>query len=396
MIFTKGKTECTPSEAGYDKNRLDVLNKHLWGLVEDGTLQCAAYCISRRGKVFAHGAVGYKTYKKDPKLPVSPTDIQYIASATKPFAGVAIMKLVEDGVTRLDVPVGEILPQFNQPPFNGINLFHLMTHTSGLHADGNCFPNSACYWDAMDKGYQAWKNDKSKKKEPFDWIKAALSVGVRMEPDREWAYCSFGITVLGEVIHKLTGIHSHKYIEDYICKPLGMKDTAFDLTPAMAKRYIIQRDYTEKYVSDILNGKSVSEGEPWAGIPEVSGGLKSTVWDMVRFMNMALYKGTFNGTRILGRKAAEKMTAIAIEKPDYCWGAGGSMRGHALGFDHRYNPPAFTFSEGTFMHEGAGHCSMYADPEEELAAAWIIPYSQDGWFPKAVWSTGNIIWSGLI
>ncbi|MCL2633719.1 MAG: beta-lactamase family protein [Oscillospiraceae bacterium] len=398
QLYTKGKTEVKPADVNYDESRLETLNNHFQKLIDDNEIYCATYCISRKGNVFAHGSIGYKSYKKDPKLLVSPTDIHYIASVTKVFTGVAIMKLVEDGITRLDIPVGEILPQFNSSPFNGINLFHLLTHTSGMHADGGCFPNAhnnEGYWHFIETAYHAYKNDKSKKKEAFDWISAALAHGVRMGAGQEWAYNSFGFCVLGEVIEKLTGIHSHKFIEDYICKPLKLKDTTFDLTPKAAERYIIHNERNEKFVKDVLDGKPIKDDKPWDVIPSTGGGMKSTVSDMNQFGNMVLYNGTFNNARILGRKAVQQMTDLAVKLPDYCWEAGGNIRQYAIGFDHR-NYEAFSFSPTTVMHEGYGACALYIDPEEELVASWIVPFTDcDNWCQKAMYSTVNVIWSGL-
>ena len=398
MLYTKGITECNPSDVDYDEDRLNTLNDHFQSLVEDKEIYGATYCLSRRGKVFAHGAVGYKTYKREESLPVSPTDVQYIASMTKLYAGVAITKLVEDGKLSLATMIGEVLPQFKNPPFDKINVFHLLTHTSGMHPDGGCFPNDhnqGGYWQFIGTAYEAWKNDKSKKKGKFDWISASLAYGVRTEPDKEWLYCSFGFSILGAVIEKLTGVNSHDYIMDNIVKPLGLKDTGFDVTPDMAKRYMIQNKWSEKLVEGILNGKPEKHGKPWESIPSLGGGMSSTVWDNVRFGNMILHDGTFDGVRILGRKAVEKITDFAIRKPTYCWGAGGVLRDYAIGFDHRTGIE-FSYSDSTVMHEGAGACALYIDPEEELVASWINPFvNQEVWCTKAMYNTINVIWSGL-
>ena len=206
MLYTQGKTEVNPGEVGYNEQRLEVLNKHLQGLIDDGEIQCATYCISRKGKVFAHGAIGKKSFRTDDSTPVQPDSVRFIASITKTFTAVAIMKLVEDGVTRLDTPMGEILPQFNTPPYNSITLFHLLTHTSGMHADSNCFESKyqTNYWKLIE---QAYKLHDSAKNGEFDWIAAALGTigsGLRVKPDTEWAYSSFGFTILGAVIEKLT------------------------------------------------------------------------------------------------------------------------------------------------------------------------------------------------
>jgi len=398
MLYTQGKTDCQPSEVDYNEQRLDVLNGHFQRLIDDGEIQCATYCLSRRGKIFAHGAVGKKSFRKEDDTPVQPDSVRWIASMTKTFTAVSIMKLVEDGVTRLDVPVGEILPHFNTPPFNAITLFHLLTHTSGLHGDPGCFENKyqATYWEHIGRAYALHKN----KDKEFDWLAAALGTigsGLRVKPDTEWAYCSFGFVVLGAVIEKLTGIHAHKYIEDNICKPLGMKDTSFDLTPDRAKRFIVTDKKMEKDMNDIINGtykpRWVAEK---LNIPRTGGGMDSTACDMIRFANMTLGGGTLDGVRILGRKAMEKMTSFSIHnKPNYCWGNNEPEKLYGIGFDMR-NGPAFTFSQNTYNHEGAGASAMYIDPQEELAAVWFVPFAKEGWWDRALFNVQNVIWSGLL
>jgi serine-type D-Ala-D-Ala carboxypeptidase len=399
MLYTQGKTDCKPSEVGYDESRIEAVNKHFRRLIDDGEIQCASYCVSRKGRIFMHGAVGKKSYKEDDTTPLSPDCVNFIASITKLFTAVSIMKLVEDGVTRLDVPVGEILPQFNTPPFNSVTLFQLLTHTSGMHSDDGCFENKyqSSYWKLIDDAYKLCDTDR---KSEFDWIAAALGTvgsGFRVKPDTEWAYCTFGFTILGAVIEKLTGISAHQYIEDNITKPLKMTDTGFDITLDMAKRFIISplKDDIEKRIDNVLNGKT--ESDPlWDKIPQTGGGLNSTPYDLVRFGNMMLSGGTLDGVRILGRKAVEKMTTLAIHnKPDYCWNANTPDRGFGVGFDMR-DGPAFTFSPGTFMHEGWGYSSLYMDPKEEMTAAWFVPFTRDEFFSRAQYNVQNVIWSGLI
>jgi len=398
MLYTQGKTDCEPGEVNYNEQRLDVLNKHFQRLIDDGEIQCATYCISRRGKIFAHGAVGKKSFRKEDDTPVQPDSVRWIASMTKPFTAIAIMKLVEDGATRLDVPVSEILPQFNTPPFNAITLFQLLTHTSGMHADPGCFENKyqITYWDHIEAAFDRHKQAKGE----FDWIAAALGTigcGLRAKPDTEWAYCSFAFSILGAVIEKLTGLHAHRYIEENICKPLGMKDTSFDLTPDRAKRFIVTDKEMEKDMNDIINGTYKPR---WIGeklnIPRTGGGLDSTAYDMIRFANMTLGGGTLNGVRILGRKAMEKMTTFAIHnKPNYCWGNNEPDKLYGVGFDMR-NGPAFTFSQNTYNHEGAGASAMYIDPQEDLAAVWFVPFAKEGWWARALFNVQNVIWSGLM
>jgi len=405
MLLTQGKTDCKPAEVGYDESRLDVLHKHFQRLIDDGELQCATYCLSRKGKVFAHGGVGKKSFREDDNTPVQPDSPRWIASITKSFTAVAVMKLVEDGLTRLDVPVGQILPQFDTPPFNGINLFHLLTHTSGLHADDGCFDNKyqTDYWKMI---HAAYKLHDFEKNGEFDWLAAALGTigsGLRAPIGSEWAYCSFGFTILGAVIEKLTGIHAHKFIEDEICKPLGMNDTVFweNLTPDMAKHYIITDEDGEKDMENIINGVIEDDDKNSPSnkynIPRTGGGLNGTAYDLVRFGNAMIYGGSFGGARILGRKAAEKMTTLSLKNVwNRCWNSADPDRKYGIGFDMRHDL-VFSFSQGTFFHEGAGACAFFADPKEEFVGAWIVPYARyDDWFPRPIYNTQLVAWSGLI
>lgn len=392
MLYTNGKIDVAPKEVGYNEARLDVLNSHFQKLIDRGEILCASYCLSLKGKVFANGAVGYRNYHKDESDPMLPDSIYRIASITKTFVAVAMMKLVEDGVTRLDWTVGDILPQFDSPPFNTITIWHLLTHTSGLHPDGGCFPNKheLNAWDLIERAYELHKPEDG----AFDWIAAALANGVREKVGQQWMYSSFGFVILGVIIEKLTGVTAHQYIEDNIVKPLGMHDTAFDLTPEMAKRFVIQNERRENWIKDVLSG----EDKPhplWDKIPSTGGGMSSTPRNLVTFGNMVLSGGTLNGTRILGRKCVEKMTTTAIRNiPNYCWGANEPDRGYGVGFDMRTGTQ-FTFSEGTYMHEGAGASSLYIDPKEALVAAWFVPFAKEGWFSEALFNAQNIIWSGL-
>ncbi|MDR0272372.1 MAG: beta-lactamase family protein [Clostridiales bacterium] len=396
MLFTQGKTEIAPSEAGYDESRLEVLNRHLQGIIDAGDIQCAMYCVSRHGKVFAHGSLGKKSYRAEDNSPALPDSVRYFASMSKTFVATAIMKMVEDGHTRLNVPVGEILPQFNTPPFNEINLLHLLTHSSGLHADPGCLPNKyqSNYWklisDAIDK------HDFEKDGE-FDWISASLAVigsGMRKRPGEEWAYCSYGYTILSAVVEKLTGMRYQEYVTENILKPIGMNDTCFDLTPELAKRAIVSNERMEQELNDIINGKSETDKWELAKIPEA--GMNGTAYDLVRFGNMFLSNGISNGNRVLGRKGVEKISAKQIhDLPNYSWGAGGVGRSYCAGFDLRTDQP-FICSDNTFSHEGAGYASIYIDPTEDMVAAWFVPFTEhDRWIVKSLYNVVNVIWSGL-
>ncbi|WP_379154015.1 serine hydrolase domain-containing protein [Paenibacillus sp. sgz5001063] len=396
MLYTQGVTDCSPAEVGYDASRIEVLNAHFQTLIDQKKVQAASYCVSRYGKTFMHGAIGPLSFREDQADPLLPTTVHNIASITKAVTSVAVAKLVEDGILRFDIPVGTILEPFNVDPFNKIDIYSLLTHTSGLFPDcADSIPYHKSYWEFIGEYFEKYSPEDG---DP-DWITAALSCGVNKKVGEEWQYCSFGFCILGEIIKKLTGITAEEYIEKHILKPLGMNDTVWELTPDLAKRAIIRNERYEKRLSDVINGSrpELSQEEKlWETVSKTGGGLASTPGDIMRFANMLLSMGTLDGTRIIGRKAVEKITTRTLYGvPDHCWGADNSDRSYGIGLDMRRGP-AFLYSSTSYLHEGAGACCMVIDPTEQLAAVWFVPFTGDNWYAEGLYNVTNIIWSGLI
>lgn len=384
------ETEMKPKDVNYEEGRIHTLNQFFEELIDKKKIISANYCMARDGKVFANNAVGKLSFREEDTREMQPDTIQRIASITKLFTSVAIWQLAEDGKLRVNQKVGEIIPEFNEKPFNEISIAQLLSHTSGLQPDGNCFENKyyITQWDfiAEAKG----KN----------WIAAALRSGLRRNPGEEWAYSSFGFVILGEIITRVSGEFAHDYIMEHIVKPCGLKDTGFDFDrKEVVTRTNIPHERREAFINEILEGTHKSEEDDsfWDKIPSTGGGLYSTAYDLCRFGIMLQQGGYIDGTRVIGRKAIEKMTALYTQPhiKDYCWNAGGPYRPFALGPDVRCTE-ASLYSQGTFFHEGAGGCDLIIDPVEKLVVAWFVPFVNDVWCPEPLYSAAAVMWSGLI
>ena len=402
-----GATDCRPEETGYDSSRLEVLHKHFDKLIDEGVINGAQYTIAHKGKIIANAAIGGGSFVDD-KVLMQPDQPFHLASLTKTFVAVAIMKLVEDGYIRLEQRMGEFLDAFAKPPFDGINIWHMLTHTSGLYPDGGCFPEVAPrnHWENVYKDFTLFLKDGGKV-DDFVWVAAGISGGLRRPVGTEWAYCSFGYAILGELIRKVSGVPAEEYIMNNIAKPLGMTDTGFpdvmeldELTEIIKKAYVRGERYQE-FKNIVLNEHRIPKSDDecdaiFDRIPKTAGGMTSTTRSLSIYGRMLLGKGTFKGTRILGRKALEKMTSHQLFNiPDRCWGANEPDRGYGIGFDMRKGLP-WTYSDGTYMHEGAGSCSMDCDPVEDLVAAWFVPWTDgETWNARGLYNVQNIIWSGL-
>lgn len=411
-------TDITPEMVGYDEQRIHVLDRLFEDLITKKQIISGNYCLARNGKIFANHAIGKLSFRKEDLRELKPDTIYQIASITKLFTTVAIWKLAEDGKLRVNQRVGEIIGEFEEKPFDEITIAHLLTHTSGLQADPGCFPNKYFLspWEAIIENAKKHKESKQERESKAEkenknatdrtdceqqksWIAAGLQSGMRKKAGEEWAYCSFGFVILGEIITRVSGEFAHDYIMEHIVKPCGLKDTGFHFNcKEKACRCNIPHEYAEKIILAISQGTYQEEEEDkiFHNIPNTEGGMYSTAYDLCRFGMMLEQKGIIDGTRIIGRKAVEKLSTLYTKSniKDFCWSAGGDYRAYGLGPDMRWNE-ASLYSKGTFFHEGAGGCCVIIDPVEHMVAAWFVPYVNGKWSSEAINNVPAVMWSGL-
>ncbi len=379
---TKGEVPYNPQEAGYEEERLEVLDGHFKKLIQQDILQSASYCLSRNNKIFAHRGIGFLNYKEEDSRPFLPDSVYGIYSITKMVTAIAVLQLVEDGIIRLDQPVGEILLEFKDEPFNKIQVWHLLTHTSGLYCDDGCKPDK--YHESVS----------SIMKSP-QWIDKLLSKGLSNEPGKEWAYCSLGYNVLGEIITRSTGIFVHDYINERVLKPCDMQDTHWDYTTKYKDRYNSRFEWTDHCIS----GADEVQEELEKPVPRTWNGLLSTDEDLVKFGLMLLNYGKYNNRHVLGRKAVEALKRIQTppDVKNYCWGANGTDNPYGLGPAVQVETNRSQLvTPGTINHEGWGTCCLMIDYEEKFVALWSAQFVGDNWNMLPLRNVASILWSGII
>jgi CubicO group peptidase (beta-lactamase class C family) len=127
-----------------------------------------------------------------------------IASVTKAFTAVAIMKLQEQGRLRLEDPVGKYLGQA-PPAMAGITIHQLLTHQSGL-------PQT----------YAAEGETKAE-----DATKAIFRLKPEATPGIKFIYSNGNYTLLALIIEKLTGNRWETYLQQTILQPLALQQSYF-------------------------------------------------------------------------------------------------------------------------------------------------------------------------
>lgn len=366
-----GSVDCTPEMVGYDPSRMARVEEIFSGLVRDGKAQCAAYCLSRHGKVFADRSFGPRHHNDTE--PMLPSTWRQIASVTKVLTSIGVLKLVEEGRLLMEFPVSKVLPELDTPTHGAITLKHLLTHTSGIVADpgsdGEANPDRSI-WETVGRA---------------DWLSAIVALPLRTAPGEAWRYSSVGFSILGEVIARVTGEHFVHSMAREVLAPAGLKETFWDI----ADRSLDAFSYTSKENLQMLRDRPSKLFSPFMAM----GWCNSTCRDMTRMGQLLASGGSIDGVRILGKKSVEAMTSIHVDVPAPHWGDKFSDWKYGLGLEPARHPLVEPGS--VWGHEGAGRSAMWFDRASGLSMSWTLPTLLD-WDPDFGWTPRAVVLSGLM
>jgi len=185
-----------------------------------------------------------------------------IASLTKLMTSEMLVKLLDQGVVKLNDPLSKYAPPGARvPTYQGapITLVNLATHTSALPREqpGGAAHRPVFVWPTRD---QRW-----------NWLSTAT---LKSSPGSQAAYSNLAFDLLADALGNAAGKPYAQLFEEQITRPLGMKDTTFTPSPDQCKRLMV----AEKGASP-CNNTLAAVG---------SGGGYSTPGDMMRWMQQFL------------------------------------------------------------------------------------------------------------
>jgi CubicO group peptidase (beta-lactamase class C family) len=230
----------------------------------------------------------------------------WIASMTKAVTSTAAMQLVEQGKLQLDAPIADVLPELRSPQVlegfdasgapqlrparRPITLRHLLTHTAGFSYDVWNADIGRYMEVAGIPGIITCKND-------------ALKTPLVADPGERWEY-GINIDWAGKAVEKVSGQSLEAYFREHIFAPLGMTDTAFKISPSMRERLVTMHTRQADGSFQPIEFGLPQEPEFFMG----GGGLYSTAPDYLRFCQVFLHKGRFNGAQILKPETVAMMS----------------------------------------------------------------------------------------
>ncbi len=241
---------------------------------------------------------GYGYADKENRILFTPSTIMNIASISKTFTGVCIMKAVEEGKVSLDEDINIYLPfKVINPNFPGdkITLRHLTTHTSGL-TDRNPFYGDSTYYyggqipEALDEFLKNYfvQGGKHYSKDNF----------LNSKPGTNRDYSNIGAGLAGYIVELRTGKKLNEYAEKYIFKPLKMQNSGWALSEIDLTKH--SKLYEKK-------GDSIVQIQLYEMTTYPDGGVRTSVNELSRFFISLLNDGKYKKTRILKMESVKEM-----------------------------------------------------------------------------------------
>jgi CubicO group peptidase (beta-lactamase class C family) len=316
--------------------------------IEDGTHIGAQLYVSHEGRVVADVAVG----RARADVAMTADSLMTWFSMTKAITAVAVAQQWERGAIDVDEPAGHHIPELAANGKGAVTIRHLLTHTAGL-------PNA----DGIREG-TPWRESRA------DNLARVYAAPLEYEPGTRAGYhAAAGMSLLGEIVERVSGVPYERYVRDEIFLPLGMDDCWVGMP---TDRYEAYGDRI-----GIMHQTESGTPAPLAGIdsarvtatPMPGGNGRGPMRQLGRFYEMLVGRGTRDGVRILSPITVAAISArhrVGVVDESYGvvmdWGLGLVVDWYATG---RYS------SRRAFGHGGHQSSVAFCDPEHDVVVAVV-------------------------
>ena len=272
-----------------------------------------------------------------------------MASITKTFTALAIMKLVKQGKLSLDDNLSKIAPEIvftnKWEKTNPVKIIHLLEHTSGFD----------------DLRFNTFWNNDLNITELQAIEKCKNSMHCRWRPGEREAYCNIDYNILGYLIEKVSGLKYDAFLKKEILLPIGMTNSNF-ITPTQPNpAYADPYDWNGNKFTRLPHLQFYGKG---------AGALYSCADDMAKFVQFMLKNGNNDSLPELAN------IVESMEIPESTPAARSGLKtGYGKGITVDYLNYKFPF----YGHGGTsiGFFSRYAY-NRDLKAGFIVCGSNPG------------------
>lgn len=332
----------------------------------------SAVCIYHQGKKVVDLWGGHQDAART--IPWREDTMCIFYSIAKSLCALCVHILADRGLVDLEAPVADYWPEFAQNGKEAVKVRHIISHHCGV-----------CFNDAADAG------------DIFDYDKMIRVLEVQepaWPPGTKGAYNTVNFGYLaGEVVRRVSGLPIRQFLRENVCDPLGT-DYKIGVDEADLERVADISPNPEGFSMGSDAGPDSPLLRAWtampkpfdtaahntaefrtAGIPSFGG--FGTARAMARIYAALANGGEIDGVRLLSPEAVARATTDQWE--DEADGTTGQPMRMSMGFwknmDGRMmmgpNPEAFG-------HYGSGGARALADPERNLALAYVTNLQSEG------------------
>lgn len=224
-----------------------------------------AYGIVVDDKLVYSNAVGYANLEK--KILADNKSRFRIASMTKSFTAMSILRLRDEGKLQLSDPVAKYIPEMGSIKYptkdsKPITIFNLLTMSAG-------FPEDNPWGDR-----QLSDTDQ----ELIDLVKSGISFS--SNPGTQFEYSNLGYGLLGRIVSNVSGVHYQDYVINNILRPLKMNDCEFEYEKVDNEK--LAMGY--RWEDNVWKPEALLKDGSYASM----GGMICTIDDFAKYMSFLL------------------------------------------------------------------------------------------------------------
>ncbi len=302
--------------------------------------------LDRHGVVELEAAYGLAD--RAHAIPMTPATQLGMASGSKTFTALVVMRLVEEGKLELSTTAREVLGTDLPLIADDVTIEHLLAHRSGI---GDYLDE-----DTMDSEDYPMPVPVQRLVTTEDFLPILDGHPTKFPAGERFSYCNGGYVVLALLAERVGGRSYHDLVRELVIGPAGLTHTDFirtdSLPGSVATGYVV---VDGQWRTNVFHLPVVATGD---------GGAYTTVADLATFWS-ALMAG-----RIVGEESLRQMRTPRSEPVE------GESRCYGLGLWLTADSPAVTMSGGD---AGVSLWSRH-DPATGTTAT-VIGTTMDGAWP---------------
>ena len=271
-------THPQPAAAAESLNGFDEFVRMV---MEEFDIPGVAVAAIQDGEIVISKGWGYRNVEE--QLPMTDETLLAIGSNSKSFTAMVLGTLVDEGKIEWDEPVKTYLPDFNlydDAAEEAMTVRDIISHRSGLPRHD-----------------RLWSHRSTTRQEIFERLQY-------LEPTvthrARWQYQNLMFMTAGLLGARVTGKSWEENVRERIFEPLGMYRSNFSVDDS-------QRD--ANHALPYQTRDDVVQPVPFHNIDQIgpAGSINSSVDMMIRYIQMNIDEGVYNGKRIISEEVAREM-----------------------------------------------------------------------------------------